>query len=141
MESNTSKSITYYKNSLGSILGEKKKGNKNYVDSKQLEEHWMHWINTKDEFSWDFLLSGIYRMCYGIAIRFNPKSDEEHCELAHEAFYKTIEKIEDGRLTFEPGRAPVFNLLTTTIFRHLYSTKSKETRRRGILMKHREKLV
>ena len=37
-------------------------------------------------------------------------------------------KLKRGRLKYMPGRAPVFNLLTTTIHRCIYSALSKDKR-------------
>lgn len=115
---------------------------KSYVDSKALENHWTAWLaNQKDDKSWKELLDGIYKICYGVAIHFHPKDEDEHCEFAHEAFILTIDKIKDGRLKFTPGKAPVFNLLTTTVFRHLYSKMNKESRRKQVLASLKQKLV
>lgn len=112
----------------------KKKADKNfYVDSAELEACWAHWLKTDDVFSWEKLQGFIYKICNGVAVHFNPKDDEEHMELCHETFVLTIEKVKSRKLVFEAGRAPVFNLLTTTIFRHLYSLKNKDNRRRKLL--------
>lgn len=111
-----------------------------YVDSKELEACWTEWLATGSDDSWGLLLDGIYKICHGVAVKFHPRDDEEHAELAHEAFVPTMLKISDGRLKFEPGRAPVFNLLTTTIFRHLYSKMNKDSRRRRIMLEYRNKL-
>jgi len=100
-----------------------------YVISEELEYDWAKWANEDDQPSWERLLDQIYMMCKGISTKFHPKNDEEHADLAHEAFVLTIAKIKDGRLTFD-DRAPVFNLLTTTIFRHLYSLKNRDSRRK-----------
>jgi DNA-directed RNA polymerase specialized sigma24 family protein len=100
-----------------------------YVISEELEYDWTKWAKEDDLPSWERLLGQIYMMCYGISVNFHPKSDEEHNDLAHEAFVQTIAKIKDGRLTFD-DRAPAFNLLTTTIFRHLYSLKNRDSRRK-----------
>jgi hypothetical protein len=112
----------------------KKKVNKNfYVDSDDLESCWARWLKTEDSASWDELTGYVYKICKGVAVHFNPKSEEEHMELCHETFVLTVEKIKNRKLVFEAGRAPVFNLLTTTIFRHLYSLKNKDNRRRRLL--------
>ncbi len=111
-----------------------------YVDSKELEAHWTDWLDTGSDESWEELLAGIYKICHGVAIKFHPRDEEEHAELAHEAFVPTMLKINDGRLKFEPGRAPVFNLLTTTIFRHLYSKMNKDSRRRRIMSEYCNKV-
>ena len=100
-----------------------------YVISEEIEYDWLKWANENDLPSWERLLDQIYLMCIGISMKFRHRNDEERSELAHEAFVQTINKIKSGHLTFD-DRAPVFNLLTTTIFRHMYSIKNKDTRRR-----------
>lgn len=112
-----------------------------YVDSKELEEWWAGWLITQDQYAWEQISDMIYRICNGIATRFNPRNDEEHTELLHDTFTTTMEKIKLGKLKFEPGRAPVFNLLTTTIFRQLYSKMNKEKRRKIHQTKYIQKIV
>jgi hypothetical protein len=117
------------------------KRKKFYVDSKALEEYWTGWLTTDDEYAWSKMSDMIYQMCGGIATHFNPATQEIHEEHTHDAFMLTIEKIRLGKLRFEPGRAPVFNLLTTTIFRHLYSKMNKEKRRKTHHAKYIEKFI
>lgn len=112
----------------------KKKSKKNYVESADIEVCWAHWLEHGDDRSWCKLQQFVYRICQGVAVKFNPKSEEEHSELTHETFALTIEKIRSKKLIFTPGRAPVFNLLTTTIHRHLYSLMNKQNRRRKLLL-------
>lgn len=113
---------------------------KYYVDTRELENHWTSWLaNQTDNQAWGLLCEGIYKICFGVAIHFHPHDEDEHNELAHEAFVLTIAKIRDGRLKFTPGRAPVFNLLTTTVFRHLYSKMNKESRRRVVMTNYKRK--
>ncbi|MEM3000643.1 MAG: hypothetical protein QXU32_00535 [Nitrososphaerales archaeon] len=114
---------------------------KYYVDSKALENYWTKWYESNDPDAWQQLLAGIYQISFGVAIHFRPHNDDEHRELAHEAFILTVEKIKDGRLRFTPGRAPVFNLLTTTIFRHLYSKMNRDSRRKSIMAAYKQKLI
>ena len=111
----------------------KKKSKNNYVDTDELEATWAHWLKEGDPKSWETLQGFVYKICKGVAVHFNPKDEEEHMELCHETFVLTIDKIKRKKLVFEAGRAPVFNLLTTTIFRHLYSLKNKDNRRRRLL--------
>lgn len=112
-----------------------------YVNTVELENFWTRWLNDKtDAEAWQRLQEGIYKICYGVTVHFHPRDDDEQAELAHEAFILTIAKISDGRLTFIPGKAPVFNLLTTTIFRHLYSKMNKETRRRAVMANYKKEL-
>ena len=104
-----------------------------YVDSDDLEACLADWLKTENPQSWEELHGYVYKICNGVAIHFNPKNEEEHMELCHETFVLTIDKIKRRKLIFDAGRAPVFNLLTTTIFRHLYSLKNKDNRRRKLL--------
>lgn len=117
------------------------KKKKYYVDNNELENQWSTWLETGDSETWQQLQENIYKICCGVAVHFGPKDEEEHGELAHEAFLPTIKKICLGRLKFEPGRAPAFNLLTTTIFRHLYSKVNKDIRRKRILTEYRQKIL
>lgn len=114
---------------------------KHYVSSKELEEWWTGWIVTEDDYAWNKLASMIYKMCEGIATKFSPRTHEEHQEHTHDAFYLVLEKIKLGKLKFTPGRAPVFNLLTTTIYRHLYSKMNKETRRKDLMVKYMDRVL
>lgn len=118
-----------------------KKKSKHYVNSRELEEWWTGWMVTEDPYAWDQMSQMIYKMCEGVATHFHPATKEEHEEHTHDAFFMTVEKIKDGRLKFDPGRAPVFNLLTTTIFRHLYSKMNKEKRQRDLITKYMDRVL
>jgi hypothetical protein len=111
-----------------------------YVISEEIEYDWTTWGNDDCPYAWERLQEQIYKMCFGIARKFRPKDDEEHTELAHEAFVLTMDKIKDRRLTFD-DRAPVFNLLTTTIFRHLFSLKNRDSRRRNAMNKYAKRVL
>jgi hypothetical protein len=113
----------------------------NYCDSTKLEEYWTKWNTSKDESARELLYGLIYQICEGVAKNFKPHSEDELRELTHEAFVLTISKIQDGRLNFTPGRAPVFNLLTTTIFRQLYSLKNRDSRRKRLYERYRDRIV
>lgn len=106
---------------------------KNYVDSKEIELCWANWLANENPHDWEKLQGFVYKICKGVVVHFNPKSEEEHMDLCHETFVLTMDKIKKRKLVFKAGKAPVFNLLTTTIFRHLYSLKNKENRRRKLL--------
>lgn len=80
------------------------------------------------DMAWHAMLTDINNMCLGIAVKFNPQSEEEKNELAGEALLQVVRKLERGRLVYTPGRAPVFNLLTTTIHRCMYSIMNKNTK-------------
>jgi hypothetical protein len=80
--------------------------------------------------SWQAMLQDIAKICQGIASKFNQQSAEETNNLASDALVQVISKIARGRLKYTPGRAPVFNLLTTTIHRCIYSILSKDTRQK-----------
>jgi len=123
------------------VVKKSKPKKSHYVDSSELEQHWANWLDHRDHGSWDALSCGVYKICQGVARNFRPRDEEEHCELAQDAFSATITKINNGKLTFEPGRAPVFNLLTTAIRYHLLNVKNRDKRRRDHLAKYRERLL
>ena len=75
--------------------------------------------------AWHELLFDIKQMCSGIAQKFKPNGEEEHLELIHEALLQVLQKLKNKKLRYMPGKAPVFNLLTTTIYRCLYSVMNK----------------
>jgi len=79
--------------------------------------------------SWNDVVCDIYKMCKGISMRFNMPSEEARDELANEAALQVIRKLAAHKLTYTPGLAPVFNLLTTTIYRCIYSALSRDQRR------------
>ena len=100
----------------------------NYINTKELESEWDSWLITNSSVDWEKLSSSVYKICFGVAMNFKPANPEEHSELAHEVFVPTLEKIKNKKLLFVKGKAPVFNLLTTAIIRHLFSLKTRESR-------------
>lgn len=107
--------------------------------TKLLQEGYI--IDLPENEAWDTLVSMIYRICEGIALNFHPPSEDEKNELVHEAFAHTLSKIRRGKLRFTPGRAPVFNLLTTSIIRIMCSIKNKDKRIRDHQTKLLERLI
>lgn len=84
--------------------------------------------------SWEKMLSDIRKMCVGIAMKFNLR-DEELNDLAGDAYMQVINKLINNKLVYTPGRAPVFNLLTTTIYRCMYSIMNRRKNQREGLSK------
>jgi hypothetical protein len=82
------------------------------------------------EISWHAMLNDIGKICQGIAANFRQPSDEERSDLAHEALLQVSNKLKNRKLIYIPGKAPVFNLLTTTIHRCMYSIMNRRTNRR-----------
>lgn len=80
--------------------------------------------------TWHAMLEDVNKICNGIATRFKPRTEEEHQELTHEALLQVIQKLSTYKLRYTPGRAPVFNLLTTTIHRILYSIMNRRKHQR-----------
>lgn len=78
---------------------------------------------------WHAMLEDINRMCNGIATKFNLPIDD-HQDLSNEAFLQVTKKLTSGKLVYTPGKAPVFNLLTTTIFRCMYSIQNRKKHQR-----------
>lgn len=106
------------------------KKSKHYVNSAELEEWWQGWINTRCEHAWGHMSNMIHHICSGIATKFNPKDEDELHDLINDAWVQTMDKIRAGKLRFTHGKAPVFNLITTTVFRILYSKMNKQKRQR-----------
>lgn len=110
--------------------------NKHYVDTNELEDWWIGWQRTNCPYAWAEVSSRIYKICEGIARHFNPRDDEETHDHIHDAFVQTIEKIKAGKLVIIRGKAPVFNLVTTTVFRILYSKMNKQKKHKEHLQKY-----
>jgi len=88
--------------------------------------------------NWDKLSTMIYKICCGVVLNFRPPSEDCKNELVHEAFTTILMKIRRGKLIFDSNRpSPPFNLLTTAIFRVMYSIKNKEKRER----EHKSELI
>lgn len=81
--------------------------------------------------SWNNMLVDINNMCAGISTKFTLNSEEEYQELAGEAFIQVANKLVNNKLIYTPGKAPVFNLLTTTIYRCIFSILNKRNRKKG----------
>jgi hypothetical protein len=85
------------------------------------------------EQSWHAMLEDIDKMCQGIALRFKQPTEEETMELANDALLQVTNKLARYKLVYIPGKAPVFNLLTTTIHRCMYSIMNRrKTQRQGL---------
>lgn len=89
-----------------------------------------YYLDQPTSIYWDKLVNMVYSICWGLSLKFHPVSSEERSELSHEALLHTLSKIERGKLMFTPGKAPAFNLLTTTIYRVMCSIKNKDKRYR-----------
>jgi len=83
-----------------------------------------------EEVSWHAILGDIDKICQGIAMKFKQPSEEERLDLANEALLQVTNKLVNRKLVYTPGKAPVFNLLTTTIHRCMYSIMNRRTNRR-----------
>jgi hypothetical protein len=80
--------------------------------------------------SWHAVLEDVSKMCRGISMKFKPRTEDEQLELASEALAQVIKKIAEYKLVYTPGRAPVFNLLTTTIHRIMFSIMNRRKAQR-----------
>ena len=112
-----------------------------YVNTKEIEAAWGAWLKNHGEKPWLQLSESVYKICAGVVTHFHPQSDDEQAELVHHAFTVTMGKINDKKMVYIPGKAPVFNLLTTAIFRCLYSLKTSEKRRKDKLFKYRQQVA
>lgn len=107
-----------------------------YVDTHELEDWWVGWSVTGCPYAWGQVTDSVYRICNGVARHFNPRDEDEAHDHIHDAFIQTIEKIKSGKLVIMRGRAPVFNLITTTIFRILYSKMNKQKKHKEHFQKY-----
>lgn len=85
--------------------------------------------------SWHAMLDDIRKICNGITTKFHMRSEEEQQDLASDALLQITNKLVSGRLVYMPGRAPVFNLLTTTTYRIIYSILNKKNSHRDSVRK------
>lgn len=83
--------------------------------------------------SWHAMLEDVNKMCQGIAMKFNLPTEEEQLDFANEALLQVTNKLRAKKLVYTPGRAPVFNLLTTTIHRCMFSIMNRrKTQKNGM---------
>lgn len=80
---------------------------------------------TPTQQSWHAMLEDVDKMCRGIAMKFNLPTEEEQLDFANEALLQVTNKLRLKKLVYTPGRAPVFNLLTTTIHRCMFSIMNR----------------
>lgn len=85
--------------------------------------------------SWQFMLSKIRDICQGVSRKFSLRDEEEYEDLASDAYIQVLNKLSTGKLKYTPGRAPVFNLLTTTIFRCMFSILNKKNNQKAKIAK------
>ena len=76
---------------------------------------------------WLVLCLEVKKLCEGISRNFFT-DDDSRIEIEQEAFTMVIDKIKHFKLCFLPGKAPVFNFLTTAIHRCIYNYLRKVNR-------------
>lgn len=81
------------------------------------------------ETTWHLLLEDVSRMCHGISAKFNLPIEEQN-DLKNDALLQVTNKLISRRLVYTPGKAPVFNLLTTTIHRCMYSIMNRNNKQK-----------
>ena len=99
---------------------------------------WEFYQEKSTEFYWKAILQDIFSICSGVARKFSKQSTDVLHDLANETVCQVASKIIRGKLVYTPGRAPVFNLITTTVHRCIFSTLSKDQRWRNNLQRHAE---
>lgn len=91
--------------------------------------------------AWDLLLSDIYKICMGLTAKFYQPTLEDKTKLANDAMLQVASKLIRGKLNYTPGRAPVFNLLTTTIRRCMYTIVSKDSKQKRNSAKYVDDII
>ena len=84
-------------------------------------------LEKRVDLSWSILCLEVKKLCEGISRNFFT-DDENRIEIEQEAFTMVISKIKHLKLCFFPGKAPVFNYLTTAIHRCIYNYLRKVNR-------------
>ena len=87
------------------------------------------------EMTWHAMLEDVSKICRGISTKFNLPSEEEQVDLSEDALLQVVNKLIARKLVYTPGRAPVFNLLTTTIHRCMYSIMNKRNKQKQNIFK------
>lgn len=77
---------------------------------------------------WQKMMSDISNICNGIIVKFRIAMEEQRHDVVNEALVQVMKRISDRKLVYTPGRAPVFNLLTTAIYRIICSILNKITK-------------
>lgn len=109
-------------------------------DSEHLER-WGYFRERPAATSWQSVLCDIFSICRGVASKFSQQDSEKLDDLANEMVLQVANKMKRGRLVYTPGRAPVFNLITTTVHRCMFSTLSRDQRRSRNLQKYAENAI
>ncbi len=77
--------------------------------------------------AWGELIGKISLICDGVLKKLGVRMDIRD-DIASDVMLLVIRKLRQGKLRFEPGKAPVFNLLTTTLMNCASSCLAKENR-------------
>lgn len=109
------------------------------ISDQLLNDGYIQEIGTNK--AWHSILEDVDKMCQGISMKFNLPSEEEQLDLANEALLQVTNKIKLRKLVYTPGRAPVFNLLTTTIYRCMYSIMNRRKTQRNGMHKLIDKII
>ncbi len=86
--------------------------------------------------SWSLLFYEVQKICHGISLKFNLTVDEK-TDLAEDALALAMFRIRERKIIYTPDKAPVFNLLTTTIHRIMYTILGKKNKDTANRHKHR----
>lgn len=90
--------------------------------------------------SWSILCLEIKKLCEGISRKFFTDQDIR-MDIEQEAFVAVTFKIKDLKLKYLPGKAPVFNFLTTAIHRCIYNYLRKNNRYKKQLIDLQNKMA
>jgi len=90
--------------------------------------------------SWRNLCLEVSKLCEGISRNFFT-DPEIRIDVEQEAFTMVMYKIKNLKLKYLPGKAPVFNFLTTAIYRCIYNHLRKNARYRRQLTDIQNKMT
>lgn len=85
------------------------------------------YLEPTEPMAWERLFLEVRKMCEGISRKFSGDPDIR-MEIEQEALVMVVDKMKMKKIKYLPGKAPVFNFLTTAIHRCIYNHLRKTGR-------------
>ena len=99
-----------------------------------------YYLEPTEPEAWSKLFLEVRKMCEGISRKFSNDPDTR-MEIEQEALVMVIDKMRRKKIRYMPGKAPVFNFLTTAIHRCIYNHLRKTGRATRQMHELQEKMI
>lgn len=99
-----------------------------------------YYLEPTESEAWSKLFLEVRKMCEGISRKFSNDQDAR-MEIEQEALVMVIDKMKRKKIKYMPGKAPVFNFLTTAIHRCIYNHLRKTGRATRQMHELQEKMI